>query len=77
VEENSYAGGWGADIAAEVSGRLFGELAAPVLRVTCPDVPVPFQRDLERGWSPGPEDVGAQVAALLATGRLPEPWWAA
>jgi pyruvate dehydrogenase E1 component beta subunit len=77
VEENPYAGGWGADIAAEVSGRLFGELAAPVLRVTCPDVPVPFQRDLERDWSPGPEVVADQIDTLLATGRLPEPWWAA
>jgi pyruvate dehydrogenase E1 component beta subunit len=77
VEENPYSGGWGADIAAEVSAGLFGELAAPVLRVTCPDVPVPFQRDREREWSPGPEVVGAQIDALLATGRLPEPWWAA
>jgi pyruvate dehydrogenase E1 component beta subunit len=77
VEENPYGGGWGADLAAEVSGRLFGELAAPVLRVTCPDVPVPFQRDLERAWSPGPDVVRDQVDALLATGRLPQPWWAA
>ncbi len=77
VEESPYSGGWGADIAAEVSGRLFGELSAPVLRVTCPDVPVPFQKDLERSFTPGPEVVRDQVDALLATGRLPEPWWAA
>ena len=77
VEENPHTGGWGADIADEVSGRLFGELAAPVLRIACPDVPVPFNRELEHRWIPDHAVVASQVDALMSTGRLPEPWWAA
>jgi pyruvate dehydrogenase E1 component beta subunit len=77
VEESPYSGGWGADIAAEVGSRLFGELAAPVLRITCPDAPVPFAKALEAEFVPGPDYVTEQISALLATGRAPEPWWAA
>lgn len=75
VEEAPYSGGWGADIAAEVSAELFGRLAAPVLRITCPDAPVPFSRELERRHVPGAEYVTEQVSAWLESGRIPAPWW--
>ena len=77
VEESPYSGGWGADIAAEVGTRLFGALTAPILRITCPDVPVPFSKELERDYQPRPDDVAEQIDALLKTGKAPEPWWAA
>lgn len=77
VEENPYSGGWGADIAAEVGAELFGQLAAPILRITCPDVPVPFSKDLERDYQPTAAYVGEQIDALLKTGKVPAPWWAA
>jgi pyruvate/2-oxoglutarate/acetoin dehydrogenase E1 component len=75
VEENPYTGGWGAHIASHVGARLFGELRAPVLRVTAPDVHVPFTIELERRYLPSSEYVVAQVDELLRTGRAPAPWW--
>ncbi len=75
VEESPYTWGWGTEIASYVSSRLFGDLKAPVLRITCPDVPVPFGRELELRYMPNPEYVTDQIDQLMATGRLPEPWW--
>jgi acetoin:2,6-dichlorophenolindophenol oxidoreductase subunit beta len=75
VEESPFSGGWGTEIAAWISSHAFGELTAPVLRVTCPDVPIPFARELEARYLPSAGYVAAQVTALLDTGRLPENWW--
>jgi pyruvate/2-oxoglutarate/acetoin dehydrogenase E1 component len=75
AEENQYSGGWGADLAAEVSSTLFGELRAPVLRITSPDVPVPFGASLEQRFVPSASYIGEQVQALLKTGQVPAPWW--
>jgi pyruvate/2-oxoglutarate/acetoin dehydrogenase E1 component len=75
AEENQYSGGWGADLAAEVSACLFGDLRAPVLRVTAPDVPVPFGASLEQRFVPSAGYIGEQVEALLKTGQVPAPWW--
>lgn len=75
VEENPLTGGWGNEIAAHVAGELFGELAAPVLRIACPDVPVPFNPKLEQRYLPSAQYVESQVSALLEHGRLPRPWW--
>ena len=49
VEENQYTGGWGAHIAAHAAGVSFGDLRAPVLRITAPDVhvAVPYIKELE------------------------------
>jgi pyruvate dehydrogenase E1 component beta subunit len=74
VEENQYTGGWGTTIASHVSGALFGELQAPVLRITAPDVPVPYG-ELEKRFLASPEYVVDQVSALIETRRLPAPWW--
>ena len=75
VEENQFTGGWGTEIASYVASECFGDLTAPVLRVTAPDVPVPFGQDLERRFLPSAEYVLRQVDALLATNRAPAPWW--
>jgi pyruvate dehydrogenase E1 component beta subunit len=75
VEESPATGGWGNEIAGVVAARLFGELRAPVLRVTCPDVHVPFNRALEERYLPTPEYVAEQVRFLCEHGRLPAPWW--
>jgi acetoin:2,6-dichlorophenolindophenol oxidoreductase subunit beta len=58
-----------------VSSAGFGDLKAPVLRVTAPDVPVPFGQELERRFLPSAEYVIQQVDALLAENRAPAPWW--
>lgn len=75
VEENPFTGGWGTEIASYVGSQLFGELEAPVLRVSCPDVPVPFAEELEARYLPTPDYVSEQVTALVKSGRLPEHWW--
>ena len=75
VEESPWSGGWGADIVSAVSGELLDELRAPTVRVTTPDVPVPFAPSLEARYLPTADEVITQVDALLATGRPAGPWW--
>jgi pyruvate/2-oxoglutarate/acetoin dehydrogenase E1 component len=76
VEENQYTGGWGTEIAAHVGAACFDVLSAPVLRLTAPDVPVPYGQ-LERRFLPSPEYVQEQVSSLIETRRVPAPWWEA
>ncbi len=75
VEESPWSGGWGAEIAAQVSAELFGQLKAPVHRITLPDTPVPFAAALERRYLPSAEYIGSQIDQYLQTGRAPQPWW--
>jgi pyruvate/2-oxoglutarate/acetoin dehydrogenase E1 component len=75
VEENQFTGGWGTEIASYVSSVAFNDLKAPVVRITAPDVPVPFGQELEKRFLPSPEYVVQQVDELLATNSAPAPWW--
>jgi pyruvate dehydrogenase E1 component beta subunit len=75
VEESPATAGWGTEIVSHVAAETFGELKAPVTRITCPDVPVPFAEDLERRFLPSAEYVAAQVSELVETNRRPSPWW--
>ena len=75
VEECPYSGGWGADIVATVVSEAFGDLSAPPIRMTAPDVHVPFGKELEQRYLPSVEYVTSQVAELLATGASPPHWW--
>ena len=77
VEENPLTGGWGGEIAAFVTSELFGDMKAPPVRITCPDVHVPFGRELEQRYLPGPDYIAGQVTKLLETGRRPPHWWEA
>ncbi len=58
--------GVGAEIAARVSERAFGRLAAPVARVGAAFMPVPFARSLERACLPSEADIAAAVRRLIA-----------
>ena len=75
VEESPWSGGWGADIVAAVCGELFDRLLAPPVRVTTPDVPVPFADELEKRYLPSVTEVGLQVDALVKNGESLRPWW--
>ena len=75
VEENQYTGGWGTEIAAHVMSKTFSDLKAPVLRITAPDVPVPYGPELEQRFLPSATYVSEQVSALLSTKQAPAPWW--
>lgn len=75
VEANPYTGGWGTLVAAEIANRAFGQLRAPVARITAPDVPVPYAKNLETAYVPGPDYVAEQLTALVGSGHTPSPWW--
>ncbi|HSJ28865.1 MAG TPA: transketolase C-terminal domain-containing protein [Acidimicrobiia bacterium] len=75
VEEAPVSGGWGVEVAARVAGEGFRSLRAPITRITCPDVPVPFGKELEARFLPSADYVVDQVDELLATDALPAPWW--
>jgi 2-oxoisovalerate dehydrogenase E1 component beta subunit len=64
VHEAARFAGYGAEIAAELSERAFGYLAAPVLRVTGFDVPYPSAK-IERHFLPDADRVLDAVARLL------------
>lgn len=76
VEENPHNGGWGAGIVAEVVAHAYRRLKAPPLRITCPDVPVPYGRALEERYLPSEAYVVSQVSELIETAELPKHWWA-
>src|SRR5207302_424062 len=57
VEEGWPTYGVGAEIAAGVQERCFDYLDAPVLRLGGAEVPMPYNRDLERASIPSAEDI--------------------
>ena len=58
-------GGFGAELAAQISERLFGELRAPVARVGARSAPIPFSPPLEAAVVPGKDDVVAAARSVL------------
>jgi len=56
--------GIGAEVAAEVSERCFGDLAAPVRRLAAPRVPAPHVRQFEDLVLPSPAAVVAAARSL-------------
>ncbi|WP_322110998.1 alpha-ketoacid dehydrogenase subunit beta [Steroidobacter gossypii] len=56
--------GFASEVAATVAEEAFQHLKAPILRITAPDVPVPFSPDLERLMYPTPERIHAAVRKL-------------
>ena len=60
-------GGFGAEISSQINEHLFGELAAPVLRVGAGSAPIPFSPPLERELVPEASEV---VEAVLRTMKL-------
>ena len=55
----------GSEIAAEVCERAFDSLAKPIVRLSAPDVHVPFSPTLERLMYPDKAKIVAAVKALL------------
>lgn len=76
VEEGPYSGGWGTEIASHVAAHAWGALQGPILRVTAPDVPVPFAKQLEARYAPTADYIAKQVDYLCRHDALPDPWWA-
>jgi pyruvate dehydrogenase E1 component beta subunit len=65
VEMANRTCGAAAEVAATVVQEAFGSLAAPILRVTAPDLPAPFSPALESGLYPNASKIAAAVRAVL------------
>ncbi|MEO1768343.1 MULTISPECIES: alpha-ketoacid dehydrogenase subunit beta [Enterococcus] len=65
VHEAVKKSGFGGEIATQIQEFAFEHLKKPVLRVTAPDVPVPFARNLEVAYVPNEEQVMEAVRATL------------
>jgi pyruvate/2-oxoglutarate/acetoin dehydrogenase E1 component len=66
VQEATRSCGVAAEIAALIAEAAFEDLDGPVMRVTAPDVPIPFSPPLERAVLPQVEDVRKACRELLA-----------
>lgn len=75
VEEAPESGGWGSEIVAAVVKNAFGSLKSAPFRITTPDVPVPYTKELEARFLPTAEEVTYQLSTYLETGEVPAPWW--
>jgi len=75
VEEGPENGGWGSDISSVVSSEVFTSLRSPIVRVSTPDVPIPFAPELEDRFIPSPDEVALQIETLLSTGSPASSWW--
>ena len=65
VEEGWPFAGVGAQVVDTVQREVFDELDAPVLRVTAADVPMPYNKALERAAKADPAKVVAAVKQVL------------
>jgi pyruvate dehydrogenase E1 component beta subunit len=65
VHEAVRAGGFGAEIAAEVGEALWRELKGPVRRLAGPRSPVPYAEPLENLFRIAPEDVERAARKML------------
>ena len=65
VEEGWVFAGVGAQVVDVIQQHAFDELDAPVLRVTGADVPMPYNKQLERASKADPAKVVAAVKRVL------------
>jgi acetoin:2,6-dichlorophenolindophenol oxidoreductase subunit beta len=75
VEEAPRSGGWGHEIVSTVASEAFGQLRAAPFRITAPDVPVPYAKELEARYLPSADEVARQLTQYLDDGVVPAPWW--
>jgi len=65
VDESHPFAGMASEIGFQIQRDCFDHLDAPILRVTLPDVPAPFAKNLFDAWLPGPKHVIDAVHAVL------------
>jgi 2-oxoisovalerate dehydrogenase E1 component beta subunit len=66
LHEATRSCGVGAEVCALIAQEAFEDLDGPVVRVTAPDVPIPFSPPLERAVLPQVSDVKEACLELLA-----------
>jgi pyruvate dehydrogenase E1 component beta subunit len=67
------AGGFGAELAAQLQAAAFDYLEAPIQRVGAPFEPVPLSPTLEDAYRPGADEIVAAARTALTWGELDEP----
>jgi pyruvate/2-oxoglutarate/acetoin dehydrogenase E1 component len=60
------SGGIGSEIAATMVEEAFDLLDAPILRVACPNMPIPFSPTLEQEYMPNADDIMQTAKKLFA-----------
>ncbi len=66
VHEACQTGGWAGEVMASISStRAFDYLDAPMRRLAGADVPIPYNRNLERAAVPQVEDIEAEIRAIV------------
>jgi pyruvate dehydrogenase E1 component beta subunit len=65
AEEGWRFAGAGAQVVDEIQSNIFDELDAPVLRVTGADVPMPYNKHLERAAKVSTEKIVAATRRVL------------
>ena len=65
VEEGWHFAGAGAQVVDEIQRGIFDELDAPVWRVTGADVPMPYNKHLEKAAKVSPEKIAAAAKKVL------------
>lgn len=70
VQESTRSFGWGAELVARIQEEAFDYLDAPVGRVATEDVPIPFNRALEKETLPQVSDIAAAVKTQLYRVRV-------
>jgi pyruvate dehydrogenase E1 component beta subunit len=65
AEEGWHFAGAGAQVVDEIQKQIFDELDAPVLRVTGADVPMPYNKVLEKAAKVSPEKIAGAAKKVL------------
>src|SRR5215468_5062603 len=69
------AGGFGAELAAQLQAAAFDYLEAPIQRVGAPYTPVPVSPGLEDAYRPGAEEIVRAAMVAMEWGQYDaEPW---
>ncbi len=68
IHEACKTGGWAGEVIASVaSSPAFDYLDAPMRRLTGKDIPIPYNRNLERAAVPQEDDIEAEIRAIVNT----------
>ncbi|MGN6867707.1 MAG: alpha-ketoacid dehydrogenase subunit beta [Solirubrobacteraceae bacterium] len=75
AQEAVVAGGFGAELAAQLQAAAFDYLEAPIQRVGAPYTPVPVSPPLEDAYRPGAEEIVRAARVAMEWGQHDvEPW---
>jgi len=75
VEESPWSGGWGSEIISYATGQAFSALKCAPVRITSPDVPVPYNGTLEARYVPTSSNVAAALTLAVNKNEISQPWW--